>query len=71
MRTISNAPKRQKFLWVTLGIVFTAGALAVLVPYFGGSWTVYFFTLAPFVISGAFVLASSGSRDSGQTRIDR
>jgi hypothetical protein len=71
VRTISSAPKRQKFLWVTLGIVFTAGALAVLVPYFGGSWTVYFFMLAPFAISGAFVLASSGSGQSGRTQVKR
>ncbi len=62
MRTIGTA--RQKILWVTLGIVFTAGALAVLVPSLGGSWTVYFFMLAPFVVSGVWVLASGGSRRS-------
>lgn len=55
---------------MTLGVIFTAGALAVLVPYFGGSWTVYFFMLAPFVVSGAFVLASSGSRESGRAEVE-
>ncbi|WP_017584241.1 hypothetical protein [Nocardiopsis valliformis] len=65
MRTIRRAPWRQKVLWVILGIVFTAGALAVLVPYFGGTWVVYFFVLAPFVVSGAYVLASHGGRESG------
>lgn len=65
MRTIRRAPWRQKVLWVILGTVFAAGALAVLVPYFGGTWVVYFFVLAPFVVSGAYVLASHGARESG------
>ncbi|MBQ1083374.1 MULTISPECIES: hypothetical protein [Nocardiopsis] len=66
MRTIGKAPWRQKVLWITLGIVFAAGALAVLVPTLGGSWTVYFFVLAPFVVSGVWVLASGGSRSRSE-----
>jgi hypothetical protein len=56
VRTIRRAPWRQKVLWVILGTVFAAGALAVLVPYFGGTWVVYFFMLAPFVEEGRAVL---------------
>jgi hypothetical protein len=70
VETIRKAPWRQKVLWVVLGIIFTAGALAVLVPYLGGSWTVYFFVLAPFAVSGAFVLASSKPRESDRAELN-
>ncbi|MBR8741076.1 hypothetical protein [Nocardiopsis sp. MG754419] len=64
MRTIRGVPWRQRVLWVTLGVLFAAGVLGVLVPYFGGSWVGYFFALLPFVVSGVFVLASAGSGTS-------